>query len=233
MWSKLSRRLREPPRHTYLWRAGPTWFSTPLLLHQLNLGLAQHVCLVCGLLCGLDSNSMSFWGPCASSCGPRGDRISWRSLQSSCDFGWRRELCRSAYLGSLRHFSAKEPSIYLSSSFPLYEVLAIDPANIKHATLLHLVYQRAIQFNRGIAASEVLPRSEMKMLRDNKNQLATQDRDKASSLERLLLDHFRSTSDFNKFYSLPDDLFKDVSSLSLILGFGLAADNCLAFFLTG
>ena len=67
------------------------------------------------------------------------------------------------------------------------EVLAIAAKNIKQSTLLQLVYQRALQFNRGTASSEVLPHSEMKILRENKNQLAIGDRNKATSLERLLV----------------------------------------------
>ncbi|CAL1131684.1 unnamed protein product [Cladocopium goreaui] len=64
------------------------------------------------------------------------------------------------------------------------EVLGMDPKDIKHSTLLHLIYQRTIQFARGAAADQAIPHSEMRLLRDNKNQLAAQDRNRATSLER-------------------------------------------------
>lgn len=62
----------------------------------------------------------------------------------------------------------------------------MDPKDIKHSTLLHLIYQRTIQFARGAAADQAIPHSEMRLLRDNKNQLAAQDRNRATSLERFL-----------------------------------------------
>lgn len=71
--------------------------------------------------------------------------------------------------------------------FNQIQVPSVPAKDIKHNQLLRLVYQRDIQFNRGALSNQIIPQSEIKMLRDNKNHLAAEERSRASQMERFFV----------------------------------------------
>ena len=74
-----------------------------------------------------------------------------------------------------------------------------------------------MQFVRGQIASTVIPFSEAAILRKNKRNVGEADRQAASNMQRMMLDHFRSVADYSCFYSLPLEVFADLPKQSLCL----------------
>lgn len=82
-----------------------------------------------------------------------------------------------------------------------------------------------MQFARGKVSSAVIPSSEAALLRKHKRLVGEADRNAATNMQKMMLEHFRSVSDYSCFYSMPLEVFSALPKQSLRLALDSDSDS--------